>query len=83
MDCLLGKVTPVVTECVVAELEKLGSRYRMALKLTKDPRFQIVKCDHQVIFHKFLKLQFCKNPKLLKPPYKIHPKRELMRTIAL
>jgi U3 small nucleolar RNA-associated protein 24 len=53
MDCLLGKVTPVVTECVIAELEKLGSRYRMALKLTKDPRFQIVKCDHQVTFPNF------------------------------
>ena len=39
MDCLLGKVTPVVTDCVVAELEKLGSRFRIALKLTKDPRF--------------------------------------------
>jgi len=39
MDCLLGKVTPVVTDCVIAELEKLGSKFRMALKLTKDPRF--------------------------------------------
>ena len=39
MDCLLGKVTPVVTDCVIGELEKLGSKYRMALKLTKDPRF--------------------------------------------
>ena len=39
MDCLLGKVTPVVTDCVIEELEKLGSKFRMALKLTKDPRF--------------------------------------------
>ena len=39
MDCLLGKVTPVVTDCVIAELEKLGSKFRMVLKLTKDPRF--------------------------------------------
>ncbi len=39
MDCLLGKVTPIITDCVVAELEKLGSRFRLALKLTKDPRF--------------------------------------------
>ena len=35
MDCLLGKLTPIITECVVAELEKLGSRLRFALKLTK------------------------------------------------
>ena len=39
MDCLLGKVTQVVTDCVIAELEKLGYKFRMALKLTKDPRF--------------------------------------------
>lgn len=39
MDCLLGKIIPVVTDCVIAELEKLGSRFRLALKLTKDPRF--------------------------------------------
>ena len=39
MDCLLGKVTPIITDCVVAELEKLGSRFRLALKLMKDPRF--------------------------------------------
>lgn len=39
MDCLLGKIIPIVTDCVIAELEKLGSRFRLALKLTKDPRF--------------------------------------------
>ena len=39
MDCLLGKVTPIITDCVIAELEKLGSRFRLALKLMKDPRF--------------------------------------------
>ena len=39
MDCLLGKIIPIVTDCVIGELEKLGSKYRMALKLTKDPRF--------------------------------------------
>ena len=38
-DCLLAKCIPVVLDSVVAELEKLGSRYRVALKLAKDPRF--------------------------------------------
>mmetsp|Transcript_14020 Transcript_14020/g.42397 ORF Transcript_14020/g.42397 Transcript_14020/m.42397 type:complete len:202 (+) Transcript_14020:48-653(+) len=39
MDCLLAKCIPVVLDSVVAELEKLGARYRVALKLAKDPRF--------------------------------------------
>jgi rRNA-processing protein FCF1 len=83
MDCLLGKVTPVVTECVVAELEKLGSRYRMALKLTKDPRFQIVKCDHQVNFHKFPNFpSYGKIPKFPNPLITSNPKREHMQTTA-
>ena len=62
MDCLLGKVTPVVTDCVVAELEKLGSRYRMALKIIKDPRFQKVKCDHKVIL---INVRFIKRASML------------------
>ncbi len=49
MDLLLGKVIPVETDCVVTELEKLGSRYRMALKIIKYLRFQKVKCDHKAI----------------------------------
>lgn len=50
MDCLLGKVIPVVTDCVIAELEKLGGRFRLALKLIKDPRFQRISCLHKVNF---------------------------------
>lgn len=46
MDCLLAKTIPCVTDCVVAELEKLGPKYRVALRLTKDPRFQRVPCSH-------------------------------------
>lgn len=37
MDLLLGKVVPYVTDCVVAELEKLGHKYKLAIRLTKDP----------------------------------------------
>lgn len=31
MDLLLGQVIPYVTDCVVAELEKLGHKYKMAI----------------------------------------------------
>merc|ERR1711976_670505 len=46
MDCLLGKCIPIVTDCVVAELEKFGLKYRLALRIVKDPRFKRLKCDH-------------------------------------
>ena len=32
MDCLLAKVIPCITDCVMAELEKLGPKYRIALR---------------------------------------------------
>uniref|UniRef100_A0A093V414 rRNA-processing protein FCF1 n=1 Tax=Talaromyces marneffei PM1 TaxID=1077442 RepID=A0A093V414_TALMA len=38
MDCLYAKCTPVITDCVLAELEKLGQKYRLALRIAKDPR---------------------------------------------
>ena len=47
MDCLLAKAIPCITDCVVAELEKMGHRYRLALKLTKDPRFKRLTCLHK------------------------------------
>lgn len=47
MDCLLAKAIPCVTDCVVAELEKLGPKYRVALRLTKDPRFKRLPCIHK------------------------------------
>lgn len=31
----------------MAELEKLGSRYHVALRLAKDPRFQRLTCSHK------------------------------------
>jgi U3 small nucleolar RNA-associated protein 24 len=39
MDCLLGKCIPYITDCVIGELEKFGVKYRIALKISKDPRF--------------------------------------------
>ncbi len=32
MDCLLAKCIPYVTECVLGELEKFGTKYRLALR---------------------------------------------------
>lgn len=47
MDCLLAKCIPIITDCVMAELEKLGPKYRIALKLAKDPRIQRLLCSHK------------------------------------
>ncbi|CAJ0768999.1 5379_t:CDS:2, partial [Entrophospora sp. SA101] len=32
MDCLYAKCIPCITDCVIAELEKLGPKYRIALR---------------------------------------------------
>ncbi|KAG7814024.1 hypothetical protein KL921_000298 [Ogataea angusta] len=47
MDCLYAKCIPIVTDCVMAELEKLGHRYRIALTLAKDPRIKRLTCSHK------------------------------------
>ncbi|XP_013390730.1 rRNA-processing protein FCF1 homolog [Lingula anatina] len=47
MDCLYAKCIPYVSDCVMAELEKLGSKYRVALKIAKDPRFVRLPCMHK------------------------------------
>ncbi|CAI2381130.1 unnamed protein product [Moneuplotes crassus] len=47
MNALLAKCVPVLTDCVVAEIEKMGHRYRMALKITKDTRFTRLTCTHK------------------------------------
>ncbi|CAL8080593.1 unnamed protein product [Orchesella dallaii] len=47
MDCLYAKCTPYITDCVLGELEKLGSKYRVALKIIKDPRFERLPCYHK------------------------------------
>jgi rRNA-processing protein FCF1 len=47
MDCLLAKVIPCITDCVLAELEKLGPKYRVALRIAKDPRFERIPCEHK------------------------------------
>jgi U3 small nucleolar RNA-associated protein 24 len=47
MDCLYAKCIPYVTDCVVAELEKLGTKYKLALRIIKDQRFQRITCLHK------------------------------------
>lgn len=46
MDCLYAKCIPCVTDCVMAELEKLGTKFRIALRVARDPRFERLPCSH-------------------------------------
>ncbi|VDM53380.1 unnamed protein product, partial [Angiostrongylus costaricensis] len=41
---------PYVTDCVMGELEKAGRRFKIALKVVKNIRFQHLRCDHKVIY---------------------------------
>jgi len=59
MDCLLAKCIPCVTDCVMAELEKLGTKYRLALRLAKDPRFERLPCTHAGTYADDCLLQRC------------------------
>ncbi|KAK9445068.1 sarcosine oxidase [Metarhizium brunneum] len=47
MDCLYAKCNPIITSCVMAELEKLGPKYRLALRVARDERWQRLECDHK------------------------------------
>ncbi len=50
MDCLYAKATPIITSCVMAELEKLGPKYRIALRIARDERWERLKCDHKGVY---------------------------------
>ena len=47
MDLLYAKATPIITSCVMAEMEKLGPKYRIALRIARDERWERIKCDHK------------------------------------
>eukprot|EP00041_Stephanoeca_diplocostata_P003762 m.37748 g.37748 ORF g.37748 m.37748 type:complete len:200 (-) comp14589_c0_seq1:570-1169(-) len=47
LDCLYAKCIPCITDCVMAELEKLGGKFRLALRIAKDPSFKRLKCQHK------------------------------------
>ena len=53
VKCLYAKCIPCISECVVGELEKLGKKYKVALKIIRDPRYQILPCLHKVLFSTF------------------------------
>jgi len=46
MDCLYAECTPCITDCVMAELEKLGQKYRVALKIAKARRYIYMHACH-------------------------------------
>ncbi|KAH7726488.1 CGI-35 protein [Aphelenchoides avenae] len=50
MDCLYAKVIPYIPDCVLGELEKMGRRFKLALKIIKDSRFQRLHCAHKGIY---------------------------------
>ncbi|KAL8834642.1 MAG: hypothetical protein Q9170_003663 [Blastenia crenularia] len=50
MDCLYAKCIPTITSCVMAELEKLGPKYRIALRIARDERWERLQCDHKGVY---------------------------------
>lgn len=50
MDCLFAKCIPYISECVQGEMERMGERYRLALKIMKDPRIESLPCLHKGIY---------------------------------
>ena len=47
MDALYAKCSPIITSCCMSELEKLGPRYRIALRIARDERWEKLPCDHR------------------------------------
>ncbi|KAG4066837.1 hypothetical protein HA402_012904 [Bradysia odoriphaga] len=47
MDCLYAKCIPYITDCVQAELEKMGPKFKLALRIIKDARFERITCMHK------------------------------------
>lgn len=46
IQCLCAKVTPYITDCIMAELEKNHKQFGIALRLAKDPRIKRIHCTH-------------------------------------
>lgn len=47
LDCLAAPTTIYVTDCVIAELQKLPKKYSLALRVARDRRFQRLACSHR------------------------------------
>lgn len=50
MDTFYAKAAPIITSCVMAELEKLGPKYRIALQIARDERWERLQCDHKGVY---------------------------------
>jgi len=50
MDLLLAKCNICLTDCVIGEMEKLGQKYSVALRIAKDERFERLGCNHKGVF---------------------------------
>jgi len=50
MDALVATARPLITECVMAELEKLGPKYRLALQIARDERWGRLECGHKGVY---------------------------------
>jgi len=47
LDCLAAPTTVCVTDCVIAELQKLPKKYAVALRVARDRRFERLACSHK------------------------------------
>jgi len=47
LDCLYAPAVACLTDCVLGELQKLGSKYRVALRVAKDRAFLRLPCSHK------------------------------------
>ena len=45
-ECFLGKIIICVSNCVLLELEKLGPKFKLALKCLRNDRIQKITCTH-------------------------------------
>ncbi|MDI1493322.1 MAG: rRNA-processing protein fcf1 [Ramalina farinacea] len=50
MDTLYASCRVIITDCVMAELEKLGTKYRIALRIARDERWERVGCAHKGVY---------------------------------
>mmetsp|Transcript_5874 Transcript_5874/g.17627 ORF Transcript_5874/g.17627 Transcript_5874/m.17627 type:complete len:199 (+) Transcript_5874:46-642(+) len=47
LDCLMAPCHGCVTDCVMAELQKLGPKYKIALRIAKDKNLVRLPCSHK------------------------------------
>lgn len=47
LDCLAARTTVCVTDCVIAELQKLPKKYAVALRVARDRQFHRLPCMHK------------------------------------